>query len=106
MITVSSKVCEECGVGNQYREPFPKEKALRAKNYLDLVHSDIRWPLNPVSNGNKRYSISFINDFSRKAWVYFLQEKSEGFGAFKYFKTLVEKEKRRDIKTLQTDRGG
>ena len=38
--------------------------------------------------------------------VYFLQEKSEAFGAFKSFKAQVENETGRAIKTLRTDRGG
>ena len=71
-----------------------------------MIHSDICGPITPVSNGNKRYFISFIDDYSRKAWVYFLQEKSEAFSAFKSFKALVENEVGRVIKTLRTDRGG
>lgn len=70
------------------------------------MHSDICGPLNPVSNGNKKYFVSFIDDFSRKVWVYFLQEKSEAFSAFKSFKALVENESGRRIKILRTDRGG
>lgn len=48
----------------------------------------------------------FIDDYSRKAWVYFLVEKSEAFQSFKYFKNLVEKETGQFIKCLRTDRGG
>jgi hypothetical protein len=35
---------------------------------------------------------SFINDFSRKTWIYFLYEKSEAFTMFKTYKACVEKE--------------
>ncbi|KAK9941415.1 hypothetical protein M0R45_018018 [Rubus argutus] len=100
------KICEECVVGKQHREQFPKGKAWRAQRPLELIHSDICGPINPTSNGEKRYFISFIDDYSRKAWVYFLQNKSEAFRAFKSFKALVEKEAGRSIKTLRTDRGG
>ena len=48
----------------------------------------------------------FIDDYSRKAWVYFLVEKSEALNSFKYFKTMVEKEADMFIKCLRTDRGG
>ena len=44
--------------------------------------------------------------FSRKTWVYFLQEKFEAFFAFKNFKGRVENEAGKNIKTLRTDRGG
>lgn len=101
-----SRVCEECVIGKQHRDPFPKGDAWRAKKVLELVHSDICGPINPSSNGSKRYFITFIDDFSRKTWVYLLQEKSEAFLAFKNYKALVEKEVGQPIKTLRTDRGG
>lgn len=105
-IATSPRVCEECVISKQYRTSFPNGKSWRAKNVLELIHSDICGPINPTSNGNKRYLITFIDDYSRKTWVYFLHEKSETFTAFKSFKTHVEKETGKSIKTLRTDRGG
>ena len=101
-----SEVCEDCVVSKQHRETFPKGKAWRAKKVLELVHSDLCGPINPTSNGGKRYFITFVDDFSRKTWVYFLQQKSEAFEVFKRFKVLVEKESGSFIKSLRTDRGG
>lgn len=105
-ITCPTRVCEECVVGKQHRNPFPIAGAWRAKKILQLVHSDICGPINPVSNGHKRYFITFTDDFSRKTWVYFMEHKSEALGLFKSFKTLVEKESGKEIKILRTDRGG
>jgi len=50
--------------------------------------------------------LCFIDDFSRKAWIYLLNEKSEAFNMFKCFKKLIEKETGMFIKCLRTDRGG
>ena len=72
---------------------------------MELVHSDICSPINPTSNGGKKYLIIFIDDYSRKTWVSFLQERSESFSAFKSFKARVEKETWRSIKILRTDCG-
>jgi transposase InsO family protein len=99
-------VYENCVVGKQHRKEFPQRKSWRAKKVLELVHSDLCGPINPSSNGGKRYFITFIDDCSRKTWVYFLQNKSEAFNAFKSFKTHVENEVERTIKILRTDRGG
>ena len=71
---------------------------------LELVHSDICGPINPISNGGKRYFITFIDDFSRKTWVHILQEKSQAFEAFESYKALVEK--KAPIKVLCNNRGG
>ncbi|GAA0160286.1 hypothetical protein LIER_43517 [Lithospermum erythrorhizon] len=101
-----SQVCEECIVGKQSRSQFPKANSWRAKTVLELVHFDICGPINPASNGGKRYFITFINDFSRKTSIYFLLEKSEAFSTFISFKARVENEIGNTIKTLRTDRGG
>ncbi|KAM7520343.1 hypothetical protein LguiB_019305 [Lonicera macranthoides] len=101
-----SGVCEDCVVSKQHRDPFAKGKSWRAKKALELVHSDICGPITPSSNGGKKYIITFIDDFSRKTWVYFLLEKSDAFVAFKNYKALVEKEMGSPIKVLRTDRGG
>ena len=49
--------------------------------------------------------MTFIDDYSRKTWVYFLQEKSEVFSIFKNFMTFVEKEAGKSLKILRSDRG-
>ena len=48
-----------------------------------------------------------VDDFSRLMWMAILKNKSEAFGAFKKFKTLVESEYNGAlIKFLRTNRGG
>lgn len=71
-----------------------------------MIHTDICGPITPESFSGKRYFISFIDDFSRKTWVYFLKEKSEAFKVFKKFKVMVEKATDRHIKAVRSDRGG
>lgn len=105
-ITAPAEVCEECVVSKQHRNQFMQGKSLRAKRPLELIHSDLCGPISPSSNGGKRYIITFIDDYSRKFWIYFLQEKCEAFAAFKKYKVLVEKEVGSPIKVLRTDRGG
>jgi len=99
-------LCEHCLKGKHQRDPFPRQSNWRASQLLQLIHSDICGPINPTSNGNKRYILTFIDDLSRKVWVYFLFEKSETSDAFKKFKALVEKQVGVPIQILRTDRGG
>ena len=63
-------------------------------------------PIKPSSIGKNNYFLLFIDDFSRKTWVYFLKHKFEAFGAFKKFKAFVEKQSGHEIKALRSDRGG
>ncbi|KAL5799496.1 hypothetical protein ACOSQ3_032574 [Xanthoceras sorbifolium] len=67
----------------------------------ELVHKDVCGPLTPVSNGHNQYFLTFIDNYSRKTWVYLLKKKSEVFGYFKDFKTLVEKQSGYYIKTTE-----
>lgn len=48
-----SQLCEECIVSKQHRDNFPKGKLRRAKQVLELVHSDLCGPIKPTSNGGK-----------------------------------------------------
>jgi len=85
---------------------MPTQSTWRASQPLELIHADICGPISPISNSGKRYPLCFIDDFSRKSWVYLLTAKSEALICFQFFKKLVEKEKRLGIKCLRTDRGG
>lgn len=98
--------CTDCLIGKQPRNSIPKRSSWRAQETLELVHSDICGPISPTSISGKRYSLCFIDDYSRKAWVYLLEEKSEAFILFKIFKRKVEMETGKMIKCLRTDRGG
>jgi hypothetical protein len=82
--------CTNCMKGKQQREVIPKKSSWRVSVKLELIHSDICRPINPESNGKKRYFITFTDDMSRKTWIYFLSEKSEALAMFQRFKMLIE----------------
>lgn len=105
-LPTSTVVCSDCVKGKQHRDPIPKKSQWRATEKLQLIHADICGPITPASNSQKRYSLCFIDDYSRKAWIYFLLQKSEAFHYFKCFKNLVEKETGLPVKCLRTNRGG
>jgi hypothetical protein len=72
---------------------------------LELIHSDVFGPVKQISLGGMRYLVTFIDDFSRYVWVYFMKEKLETFLKFKEFKEKVEGELDMKIKCLRTDNG-
>ncbi|KAJ0522113.1 putative RNA-directed DNA polymerase [Helianthus annuus] len=101
-----SKVCESCMLGKHARKSFSKNPTWHASKPLQLVHSDICGPMQTSSIRGCKYFITFIDDFSRKIWVYFLKLKSEALYHFKTFKSLVENQMDQKIKCIRTDRGG
>jgi hypothetical protein len=97
--------CEHCLYGKQNRVSFPFG-ATRAEGILQLVHSDVFGPVSVPSMGKSMYYVSFIDDFLRKTWIYFLRKKSKVFDWFKEFKALVENQTEKRIKVLRTYNGG
>jgi hypothetical protein len=70
-----------------------------------MIHSNV-WITKIKSIGRCKYYVRFINDHTRKAWVYFMKHKGEVFQHFLNFKVMVEKEKGVSIKCLKFNGGG
>jgi hypothetical protein len=96
---------EHCIYGKQNRVRFPSG-AIREKGILELIHSDVFGLVHVPSLGKFMYYVSFIDDFSRNTWIYFLRNKFDVFDKFKEFKALVENHTEKKIKVLRTDYGG
>jgi hypothetical protein len=61
----------------------------------------------PVKSlGESLYYVMFIDDFSRKTWLYLLKTKDEIFRKFQEFKAEVENLTYKKIKTIRYDNGG
>jgi hypothetical protein len=98
-------VCKGCAHGKNIKNPFPESDS-KTKRILELIHSDVCGLLPSTSLSGYVYYVSFIDDYSRKTWVYFLKSKDEVLKNFKEFKALVENLFERKIKTLRSDNGG
>lgn len=85
-------MCEGCLLEKHHRNTFPKESMTRANKSLELTHVDVCGVMKLKSHGKSKYFLLFIDDFSRRTWVYFLKEKLEVFEIFKRFKARVENE--------------
>jgi transposase InsO family protein len=59
-----------------------------------------------TSLGGARYFVTYIDDFSRKVWVYLLKSKGECLEKFKEFKALVETQSEHKIKVFRSNNGG
>jgi hypothetical protein len=97
--------CKHCIYGKQNRQRF-KTGRHTSKGILDYIHSDVWGPSPTISYGGSSYFVTFIDDFSRKVWIYMLKSKADVFTVFKQFRALVEKSTGRSIKCLRTDNGG
>lgn len=99
--------CKICVQGKQRRQPFSSKtrNERRTSKPLELVHSDICGPMEEVSIGGSKYFILFIDDYSRRLSIYFLEKKSEALDAFKTYKAYVERKLGHNIQALRSDNG-
>ena len=96
--------CKDCALGNNIRKPFPQSEH-KCKESLELVHSDVYRPMSVHFFSGYSYCVAFIDDYSRKTWIYFLKAKAEVFERFREFKTLVENQTGKKIWVLRRQQG-
>ena len=59
-----------------------------------------------TSHANCKYFVTFIDDYSRFTWIYFLHSKDEVFSVFKIFHAHIQNQFSAQIKILRSDNGG
>ena len=94
------ETCTHCLVGKQCRVSFKKPDQPRRRRYvLDLVHTDV-CSMTEKSLGGAYYFVTFIDDHSRRVWVYLLNTKDQVLQVLKEFHALVEWETRKKLKCV------
>ena len=68
----SDRICDLCILGKQHKDAFQIDKSWRVRRLLKIIYSDL-CNMKVSSNVGCKYFITFIDDFSRKAKVYFLK---------------------------------
>jgi len=96
--------CIGCNLGKLAKEPHRRMQ--RDTKRLDLVHTDLCGPMDTLSLlFGKAYVLTFIDDCTRRSWVYLLKHKDEVFGFFQEWLPLVERQGGCLLKTLRSDGG-
>ncbi len=97
--------CVSCLKGKMTRKSFPKSSNHRANQPLDLIHSDVCGPMNTLTPSQKKYFLTFIDDYSRYTTVYLLHGKDEVPTKLQEYVSFVHNKFGRTIKVLRTDNG-
>ena len=104
--SIDFDMCKSCILGKQKMVSFSKTSRTPKAEKLELVHTDLWGPSLVASFGGSRYYITFIDDSSKKVWVYFLKNKSDVSETFKKWKAIVEIETSFKVKCLRSDNRG
>ena len=68
---VQSNTSKGCTMGKYVKATF-HEKENRASEILGRVHSNMCGPFSTASTTKHKYYVIFVDDFSRKCWIYFM----------------------------------
>jgi hypothetical protein len=99
------ELCKGCTLGKYTNTSFPSSDS-RAVEILDIIHSYVCGPMSSALLTGSLYYVVFIDDFSRKSWIFFMKTKGQVFSRFQEFKALVENQIGKKIRVLRSDNGG
>ena len=68
--------CKHCIIRKKTKVKFGTATHC-TKGLLDYVHTDVWGPIKTASIGGNHYFVSFIDDYSRRCWVYTMKHKGE-----------------------------
>lgn len=66
--------CETCHEAKHSHEPFPFSQH-KTCAFFDLIHADVRDPYRVESYDGNKCFLTFVDDFSRATWVFFMKSK-------------------------------
>ncbi|KAH9733925.1 retrovirus-related pol polyprotein from transposon TNT 1-94-like protein [Citrus sinensis] len=88
--TCKLNFCEHCVVGKKTRVKFDTANH-DTREILEYVHSDVWGPTKTASIDGSHYFVTFVDDFSRRVWVYTMRANDENDVAERMNRTLLEK---------------
>jgi len=99
----NNKDCHQCKISKLKRKPFYNSPN-NVEKPLELIHTDVVGKLETSYNGYNYY-VTFLDDFSRKCWVYLIKNKSDVYNPFVNFHKLITNSTPYKIINLKSDNG-
>jgi len=91
-------------VKRQNRLKFSETRS-RAKRPLELIHTDVCGPIDPTTWNNKKYFITFLDDYTHYTLVYLLENKYEVQDIIKQYVERVEAHWNSRVSKIRYDNG-
>jgi transposase InsO family protein len=89
-----------------YQTPHPPLTEVMTEHPTELLHMDLVGPARVRSVGGKWYVLVVVDDYSRYAWVFFLEDKSKTFGFVRDLIVRLKNERHgNDIRGIRSDNG-
>ncbi|KAJ9548762.1 hypothetical protein OSB04_021305 [Centaurea solstitialis] len=102
--SLSSLQCESCQFSKHQRIHLsPRVCNKRASSPFELVHYDVWGPCPVTSKLGFKYFVTFVDDYSRTTWLYFMKNRSEVFTHFCSLNAEIKTQFKVSIQTLRSD---
>ena len=99
--------CHGCAVGKATRKAFSRHNSgVPAGEILDVMHADVKGPLNVPSAGGKRYVLCLTDEKSRRTWGFPMKQKSEAAALIQALITQLQVETGKLLRVFHADTGG
>jgi transposase InsO family protein len=99
-------VCAPCRHAKMVAFSHPPLTNVMTERPCELLHMDLVGPARVRSAGGKWYVLVVVDDYSRYAWVFFLEDKVETFGFVRDLILRLRYERHGDaIRAIRSDNG-
>jgi transposase InsO family protein len=99
-------VCAPCRHAKMVASSHPPLIDVMTERPCELLHMDLVGPTRVRSAGGKWYVLVVVDDYSRYAWVFFLEDKGETFGFVGDLVLRLRNERHGDaIRAIRSDNG-
>lgn len=96
--------CKICIENKMHNLPFNNNRT-KAKDILEIVHTDVCGSFKTTGLNGERYFVSFIDDYSKIAKIYCIKSKDEVFDCLVQFINESENLTGKRVKLLRCDNG-
>ncbi|CAG7717892.1 unnamed protein product, partial [Allacma fusca] len=97
--------CDICDRNKLKKLPFKKNCRFRARQVMEIVHTDVSGPHSTLGYLGQRYFVTFIDDFSKYVAVYTIKSKDEVLQCFQHYYNAMCTLTGKKIKYLRCDNG-
>ena len=96
--------CKVCIENKMHNLPFESNRN-KAKDILEIVHTDLNGPHRTVGCNGEKYFLTFIDDYSKVARIYTLRSTDQVYDCFLEYIHEIENLMGKTIKKLRCDNG-
>jgi transposase InsO family protein len=99
-------LCPTCVLGKATRFPFTGGNGDKAKQCLELLHSDLMGPIEPKTVGGNRFMLTVMDDYSGFSTIHLLVSKTDAPKAVMHTIEKLETITGKKVKVFRSDNGG